>query len=207
MTWLANRSIVFIIVILVLGAFIERPVQYYFAIAHGNTPVKHFDTLIVLGTPCKLDGTPSPEQRERVGEAVREYQRGVSQHMIVTGGAAHNALVEADCMKRYAVAQGVSSDAIVEEPQAKDTIQNIWYSNQIMQAHGWRSAEIVSSRSHLPRAALILHNYHMTWHTHAAPWPSEYHFYTIAAIYAAEIRHCWEIHHKGFPPGALIPAA
>jgi uncharacterized SAM-binding protein YcdF (DUF218 family) len=204
---LTGTPIILLLILVLAGAFLERPVQYYFSITHGNTAANHFDTLIVLGTPCKLDGTPSPEQRERVAEAVREYQHGVSQHMIMTGGAAHNSLVEADCMKRYAVAQGVPDTAIVEEPKAQDTIQNIYYSNQIMQAQGWRSAEIVSSRSHLPRASLILHNYRLAWHTHAARWPAEYHFYKILAIYAGEIDHCWRIRKKGFPANALIPAA
>jgi uncharacterized SAM-binding protein YcdF (DUF218 family) len=205
MNKITGTPFIILCILVLVGAFIERPVQFYFSITHGTTAANHFDTLIVLGTPCKLDGTPSPEERERVAEAVREYQRGVSQHIIVSGGAAHNSLVEADCMKRYAVAQSVPADAIVEEPQAHDTIQNIYYSNQIMQAQGWHSAEVISSRSHLPRAALILHNYKMSWHTHAANWPPEYHFYKILAIYAGEIQHCWQIHQKGFPPNALVP--
>lgn len=207
MNKLTGTPFIFICILILAGAFIERPVQYYFSITHGNTVTKSFDTLIVLGTPCNVDGTPSPEQRERVAEGVREYQLGVAKHMIVTGGAAHNALVEADCMKRYAVAQGVPEDAVIEEPKAQDTIQNIYYSNQIMQAQGWHSAEIISSRSHLPRAGLILHNYQMSWHTHPAPWPKEYHFYKVLAIYSAEINHCWRIHKKGFPANALMPPA
>ena len=79
--------------------------------------------------------------------------------MIVTGGAAHNQFYEADCMRRMAIEQGVPADAVVEEKQAQDTIQNIWFSKQIMDAHGWRSAEVVSSPSHLPRTALILEHY------------------------------------------------
>ena len=75
---------------------------------------------------------------------------GVAQHMIVTGGAAHNQFYEADCMRRTAIEAGVPPDAVVEERQAQDTIQNIWFSKQIMDAHGWRSAEVVSSPSHLP---------------------------------------------------------
>ena len=35
----------------------------YRTIPTRNTNLTHFDTIIVLGTPAKLDGTPSPEQR------------------------------------------------------------------------------------------------------------------------------------------------
>ena len=106
-------------------------VANYDAIPAANTSLKHFDTLIVLGTPCTAEGEPSAEQRERVLEGVREFRTGVAKHMIVTGGAAHNQFVEADCMKRLAVEQGVPSDSVVEEKQAQDTIQNIWFSKAI----------------------------------------------------------------------------
>ncbi len=78
----------------------------YDAIPTANTKLTHFDTLIVLGTPCTAEGKPSPEQRERVLEGVREFRAGVAAHMIVTGGAAHNQFYEADCMKRLAVEAG-----------------------------------------------------------------------------------------------------
>jgi len=121
----------------VVGAIVAAN---YRAIPSANTKLRHFDTLIVLGTPCTNEGEPSQEQRERVLEGVREFRAGVAKHMIVTGGAAHNQFYEADCMKRLAVEQGVPADAVVEEKQAQDTIQNIWFSKQIMDAHGWRSA-------------------------------------------------------------------
>jgi uncharacterized SAM-binding protein YcdF (DUF218 family) len=38
-----------------------------------------------------------------------------------------------------------------------------------MQAHNWRSAEIVSSAYHLPRAAMIFGRLPIKWKMHAAP--------------------------------------
>src|ERR1700728_58166 len=87
----------------------------YVAIPTANITLNHFDTLIVLGTPSLADGTPSPEQRERILEGVREYKAGVARHLIMTGGAAHNTFVEAHSMKVYAIAQGVPDEAILEE--------------------------------------------------------------------------------------------
>lgn len=183
----------------------------YEAIPTGNTNLTHFDTLIVLGTPCLLNGTPSPEQRERVLEGVREFRAGVAAHMIVTGGAAHNSFVEADCMKRLAVQQGVPADAVIEEKQAHDTIQNIWFSKAIMDAHGWDSAEVVSSPSHLPRTALILEHYKganaFAWRTHAALWPKEYTSQQIAKHYAGEMKGCWRLTHQGFPKNRWLPGS
>ena len=183
----------------------------YDAIPTANTSLTHFDTLIVLGTPCLTNGTSSPEQRERVLEGVREFRAGVAAHMIVTGGAAHNSFVEADCMKRLAVQQGVPPDAVIEETQAKDTIQNIWFSKQIMDAHSWRSAEVVSSPSHLPRTALILEHYKgsqsFAWKTHPSQWPREYTHAQIAQHFAGEMRGCWQLTHRGFPHNRWLPGS
>jgi uncharacterized SAM-binding protein YcdF (DUF218 family) len=177
----------------------------YLAIPSSNTKLTHFDTLIVLGTPSKPDGTPSPEQRERVLEGIREYKAGVATHLIMTGGAAHNDFVEAHSMKVFAVSQGVPADAILEEDQAKDTIQNIYFSNAIMEAHNWHSAEVISSPSHLPRTALILLHYHFAWRTHASQWPPEYTPDNIVTHFQGEAKGCWTLTHTGFKPNKWLP--
>lgn len=185
--------------------FVLAPPLYYRSIGHGDTTRTHFDTLIVLGYPCEDDGHPSPEQRERVLEAVREYQRGVAPQIIMTGGAAHNRFVEAHAMKLLAVASGVPASAVVEEDRAMNTVENLYYSNEILAADGWHSAEVISSPSHLPRAALILGHYRFDWRTHASRWPPKYSVPFIAAIYAHEIAACWQIRLRGFTPGTLFP--
>ena len=160
--------VVFTFVLLLVGVYLTIPTR--------NTDATHFDTIIVLGYPAQHDGTPSPEQRERVLEGVREYKSGVASHIIMTGAAAHNQYVEAHVMAELALSQGVPASALIEESQAQNTIQNLFYSAQIMKQHGWNSAEIVSSPSHLPRAALIVNalnidqpNLSIQWRTHAAP--------------------------------------
>ena len=138
----------------------------------SNANRQSFDTIVVLGTPADSDGNPTPELLDRVTEAVHEYQRGVAPRIIVTGAAAHNRFVEADVMARVAEAQGVPPAQILEESQALDTIQNACYSARVMSAHGWHSAEVVSSASHLPRAAMIFSNLSegkLEWRVHTAP--------------------------------------
>jgi len=38
-----------------------------------------------------------------------------------------------------------------------------------MRSHGWQSAEVISSPSHLPRAGLILSRLPIEWRVHGAP--------------------------------------
>ncbi|HTD95636.1 MAG TPA: YdcF family protein [Edaphobacter sp.] len=177
----------------------------YRAIPNHNTDLAHFDTIIVLGTPARADGTPSPEQRERTLEGVREFKAGVAPNIILTGGPAHNRFVEAHVMAALAITQGVPPSAVIEEGQAQNTVQNIFYSQRIMSDHHWTSAEVVSSPSHLPRTALILRHFSFAWRTHAAPWPTEYSFVERAAHFCVEAQYCFKLQIMGFPVTRFLP--
>jgi uncharacterized SAM-binding protein YcdF (DUF218 family) len=100
---------------------------------------------------------------------VKEYERGVTTHIVFTGGAGRNQFAEADVMARVAAAQGIPPSAIFVETKARDTIQNACYSARLMSKHGWRSAEVVSSEDHLPRASMIFSRTPLEWRMHAAP--------------------------------------
>ncbi len=172
----------------------------------SNTSAIHFDTLIVLGYPAQRDGTPRAELRERVMEGVREYRAGVAPRIIVTGGAAHNHYVEADVMAKLAESQGVPASAILEENRAKDTIQNAYYSVQLMEAHGWHSAEVISSHSHLPRASLIFAHFPIAWRMHAAPTPPEYGLVHRAAVEWYEAADTARLRLTSFPESRFLAA-
>jgi uncharacterized SAM-binding protein YcdF (DUF218 family) len=133
-----------------------------------NTSRDHFDAILVLGTPADDDGNPTPEQLARVNAAVRDYDRGVAPRLIFTGGAAHNKHVEADVMAGVAAAQGIPPSAIFVETKATNTIQNACYTERLMKEHGWRSAEIVTSGYHLPRASMIFGRTSLEWRLRAA---------------------------------------
>ncbi|WP_254061314.1 YdcF family protein [Granulicella sp. L60] len=183
----------------VCAAFVYR------TIPNHNADLNHFDTLIVLGTPANADGTASAEQRERTLEGVREFQAGVAPYVIFTGGAAHNRFVEAHVMAALAMERGVPASAIFEEGRAQNTIQNIFYSEQIMAAHHWASAEVISSPSHLPRTGLILQHYTFAWRTHAAPWPAEYTWWERGARFCLEAEYCLKLRVFGFPRTPYLP--
>jgi uncharacterized SAM-binding protein YcdF (DUF218 family) len=194
-------TVLIALIVLIVGGI----ALVYRSIPATNTNLTHFDTIVVLGTPSMMDGTPSPEQRERTLEGIREFKAGVAPHLIVSGGPAHNQFVEAHTMATLALAQGVPADAIIEEGQAQNTVQNIFYSQRIMAAHGWASAEVVSSPSHLPRTALILEHYGMAWRIHAAPWPAEYDLLQRAAHFTVEAEYCLKLRIRGFPATRFLP--
>ncbi|MFZ0745849.1 MAG: YdcF family protein [Terracidiphilus sp.] len=134
----------------------------------SNTNLTRFDAIIVLGTPADADGNPTPTQLSRVMEGVREYERDVAPRLIFTGGAAHNRFVEAQVMARVAEAQGIPQSAIFVDSESSDTIQNACNTVRIMKAHGWRSAEVVTSFPHLPRTGIIFSGMPVEWRVHGA---------------------------------------
>ncbi len=141
------------IMLLLLWAAIDRRLAPL-----ANTDRQRFDAILVLGTSADHDGNPTPAMLDRVTEAVREYQRGAAPRIVFSGAAAHNRFVEADVMARVAMAQGIPHSAILREPRALDTIQNLCYSLAILRATHARSVEVITSEAHSPRAAMILAN-------------------------------------------------
>ena len=194
---------------LLLGTLYASELLYaYKTIPLRDTSLTHFDALIVLGNPAEDDGTPSPEQRKRAVEGVHEYQLGIAPHIIFTGGAVLNRFQEGHVMAQMAESMGVPRDAIVEETEARNTIQNIHFSYQIMQAHGWHSAEVISSPSHLPRASLILAHYKgpaaFAWQTRSADWPPGY-WHKQPIRYFMEANACLLFRALGFHPSEYLP--
>ena len=134
----------------------------------GNVDSTRVDALIVLGAGLDRDGNPTPTLLARMSETVREYERGVASHIIVSGKNSHG-FSQSAAMIRVAVSRGIPASAIVAEPNADDTIQNACYSERIMKQHGWSSAEVITNGTHLPRANLIFSHMPMRWRGHLAP--------------------------------------
>jgi uncharacterized SAM-binding protein YcdF (DUF218 family) len=172
----------------------------YLTIPLSNTKRTRFDTIVVLGYPANPDGSPSPEQRERVLEGVRQYRTGIAPRVIMTGGAVQNRYVEAHVMAELAKAQGLPSDAVIEEGRAQNTAQNAYYSVRIMMSQGWQSAKVVSSPSHLPRASLIFHCFQIESSMKAAAWPPEYNWGHRMMLYGGEALKSAQLRLFGFGP-------
>jgi uncharacterized SAM-binding protein YcdF (DUF218 family) len=115
-------------------------------------------------------------------------------------------------MAELAASQGVPPADILEEGQAQNTVQNIFYSSQIMHQHGWSSAEVVSSPYHLGRTALILNTLDLRqpalsidWRTHPSLWPPEYGLHHKVVLYSVEAWRCLQLRVQGFPSSRFLP--
>ncbi|MEO8288308.1 MAG: YdcF family protein [Chloroflexota bacterium] len=127
----------------------------YVAVGAENDHAVPADVIIVLGCNIVGENGPSPCIRARAGHAADLYKQGLAPRVIATGGPVENGPTEAAVLAYVLEADGVPSDAIVQEGRALNTIQNITYSQQIMREQGWSTAILVTEPFHINRAALI----------------------------------------------------
>ncbi len=113
---------------------------------------RRVDTLIVLGSQVWPGEQPSPSLRERTKRAIELYEQGYAPFMILSGGLGQYPPAEAEMMRRMAVAAGISDSTLMLDDTSHSTEENLAHAKQIMDAHGWRSALIVSDPFHLLRA-------------------------------------------------------
>lgn len=113
------------------------------------------DTVIVLG--AYTDGyRPSLPLQSRLKAALHLYRHGVVRTFVVSGGQGVDETVsEARSMKRFLLLNGVSPEVIFEDIWSKDTWENLRNSKQVMTHAGLRTAVIVTSDYHLPRALAV----------------------------------------------------
>ena len=180
----------------------------YFSIPMSDTQQQTFDVILVLGNPANDDGTIATVARSRVLEGIRQYHAGVAPRLLMTGGAVKNQFAEGEVMRQFAISQGVPADAVFAETQSRNTIQNVFYSYKIMQAHHWTSVMVVSSPTHIRRATLILRRYPLAWQVQAAPWPPGLPLWRRAWYWSSESGYTSYARFFGFPnAGSYLPRA
>jgi uncharacterized SAM-binding protein YcdF (DUF218 family) len=175
-----KRRLLFALAALAAAA-VAIAIPVYLTVPRSNGAGERVDVLLVLGSPTWIDGTLTANQRWRVDEAVREFRAGRAPRILFAGGRTTLQYVEADTMARYALRQGIPESAVLEERGSRTTLENIEDSQEILDANGWRSVEVISSPEHLPRTALLLRSTHLLWRVHPAPTPGRSHLQQVAA--------------------------
>jgi uncharacterized SAM-binding protein YcdF (DUF218 family) len=94
------------------------------------------------------------EQMARFREGLSLYQQGLGRYLVLSGAAYDNGISNADVMRDLAVSRGVPDKAILEEPLGEDTWGNAVHTRAVLEAHGLRSAILVTSPYHARRAKL-----------------------------------------------------
>jgi uncharacterized SAM-binding protein YcdF (DUF218 family) len=91
-----------------------------------------------------------------VRQAVELYRAGFAPLLVFSSGYVF-AFPEAEVMRDLAQSQGIPAAAIILEPRARNTRENILFVGDLLRARGIRSALLVTSPYHTRRALLSWH--------------------------------------------------
>ncbi|AOZ91133.1 YdcF family protein [Paenibacillus crassostreae] len=123
---------------------------------HPSDAAQSADVGIILGSSMWGD-VPSPSLKERLDHGLRQYNEGMFDWFIVSGGLdkPEYQYTEAEGMHQYLLDHGVPADFIIVENEATSTLENLQFSQLIMEQYGWDSAVIITHTYHGMRSLEI----------------------------------------------------
>ena len=109
--------------------------------------------IIILGAQLNHDG-PGKTLRKRLDLAYTMAQSNIESVLILSGGKGKNEPIsEAEGMKQYLTAKGLSPKRIILEACSKDTYENLVYSKKLLINNGYPEE--------IPEVAIVTTNFHM----------------------------------------------
>jgi uncharacterized SAM-binding protein YcdF (DUF218 family)/glycosyltransferase involved in cell wall biosynthesis len=119
-------------------------------------PPRPADAVVVFAGGVGESGQAGGGYQERVRQAVELYRAGFAPLLVFSSGYVF-AFPEAEVMRDLAQSQGIPAAAIILEPRARNTRENILFVGDLLRARGIRSALLVTSPYHTRRALLSWH--------------------------------------------------
>ncbi len=121
------------------------------------------DVIVVLGCRIGFDGEPGPAAGRRVERAAQAFFELGPRAIIASGGrrwearssvkgGPPNGVAEADAFAAALVRCGVDRDAVIRELCSLSTIENAWYSAELLRQGGFERPAVVTCDWHMPRA-------------------------------------------------------
>jgi len=124
-----------------------------------KTTDKDCPVIITLGCKVREDETPSSSLRFRLDAALEYLGSHPETICIVSGGQGPDEpMTEAECMKRYLIANGIDKERIIKEDRSTSTKENLVYSNEIIKSRfgdETPAVGIVTSNYHEYRAGIV----------------------------------------------------
>ncbi len=117
------------------------------------------DCAIVLGAAAWYN-KPSPVFKTRINHAIKLYETGRVNYIILTGGFGQGApFAESEVAMQYCIERGIPRDNILIETKSQTTKENIIEAKYLMDIRDSKSALIVSDPWHLKRTCTVAGQY------------------------------------------------
>lgn len=118
----------------------------------GRDDARPADAIVVLGARVEPDGTPGSDLTSRILHALDLWRLGYASQIICSGGFKNEPLSAASVCRRFAVEWGVPANQVWLADGTQNTVEDAQATAQVMAAHGWKTAVLVSHPLHLYRA-------------------------------------------------------
>lgn len=136
----------------IINAYMKLSVQDMLLTQEEASQLENVDCIIVLGCGVSAAGVPSPMLVDRLQRGVALYQDGASPKLLMSGDHGREGYNEVAVMKRYAVEQGVPSEAVFMDHAGFSTYETMYRARDIFCA---QKVIIVTQQYHLYRAVYI----------------------------------------------------
>lgn len=110
------------------------------------------DCILVLGAGVREDGSPSNMLEDRIITGIELYENGKCDTLIMSGDHSSEEYDEVNCMKEYAVDNGIPSDRIFMDHAGFSTYDSLYRAKNVF---GADKVIIVTQKYHLYRALYI----------------------------------------------------
>ncbi len=133
---------------------------YIFAFSHNSPKISDLPKntyVVTLGAKVEAGGRPGKILKRRLDTTYDILRSREDLLCIVSGGqGSDEPISEAECMKKYLVSLGIDEDRIIMESSARNTIQNIENSLDLLSERGgYGGFAVVTTNFHIPRAEYL----------------------------------------------------
>ena len=120
-------------------------------IINNYSNLDDIDCILVLGAGIWGD-KPSPMLKDRLDEAIKLYEEGIANKIIMSGDHGRSEYDEVNIMKEYAINNGIPSEDIFMDHAGFSTYESIYRAKEIFEVE---KMIIVTQKYHLYRAIHI----------------------------------------------------
>ncbi|MGF1727578.1 YdcF family protein [Photobacterium nomapromontoriensis] len=145
----------------IIKSLLTHPIHYLpesptlHSLTKPNHNIKNGHAIVTLGYKLNSDGTMAQPLLQRLKLTLILAKRLPNSLIIVTGGLATAGNTEAQLMKRWLIHHGINTNRIIEENQAMNTIENVFYSLAIIQQSAINHITLVSASIHVHRTHIL----------------------------------------------------
>jgi vancomycin permeability regulator SanA len=110
------------------------------------------EAIVVLGAGIRADGTPSDMLADRLSVAIKLYEKGLSNCIVLSGDRSGDDYDEVSAMFDYCIERGIPESAIVRDNSGYSTYESVY---NVIYSLGYKKIIVVTQKYHLYRAVYI----------------------------------------------------